>query len=169
MGVMLLRLIRIEVLMKNAKLFLSSITFLLAGFSAASACVCVGSPSVARAVKEAKVVFSGRVIVRGKYGSWFKVERAWKGVTSGTIYIYTGDVEDDCTSLFETTGERWLIYAYLDPLYRSENAQKPYTYKLMTRACDRTTLLANAQEDLKELGLGELPKIKNGRRKIRKR
>lgn len=137
--------------MKMIKLFLSSVIFILTTISVSSACVCSGQPSVAEAVKAAKVVFSGKVIARGKFGSWFKIEKGWKGVSTKTIYIFTGNIENDCSSLYKKIGERWLIYAYLDPLYNSEKAESPYTYKLMTRACGRTTRLVNAQEDLKEL------------------
>ena len=45
----------------------------LLSFPVASACVCASTPSVAESFSKATVVFTGTVIARGKYGSWFRV------------------------------------------------------------------------------------------------
>jgi hypothetical protein len=121
----------------------------------AQACVCDEQkiPDVADSYSKAKVVFAGTVIGRGKYGIWLKVTDSWKGARSKTIYLYTGNAINDCYALsyFMNGEDHWLIYGYLDPLYRSENSKRPYTYKLMSRACDRTKPLAYAADDVRAL------------------
>ena len=156
-------------LMSKPKLLLASSAFLLLSCPVARACVCARTPTVAESFKEAKVIFVGRVIARGQFGAWLKVEKSWKGVSSETIYLYTGNLENDCDPRFGTKGEVWLVYASIVPLYRSENATTPYTYKLMARGCDRTSLLVNANEDLKALGEGKAPLEKRTSQRLLKR
>jgi hypothetical protein len=115
----------------------------------------VGVPSVAEALGGSKVVFAGKVIARLEYGVRFKVERAWKGVSSDEVYIYTGNLRNSCDSWFEKE-ESWLVYAWNTQLYADEEASVPSAVKLMAHGCHRTTLLENAAEDLKELGKGKL-------------
>jgi hypothetical protein len=131
---------------------LSIVFFLSVGVAQACFCDEQKRPSVADSYSMAKVVFSGTVIARGKTGIWFKVDRRWKGARSETIYLYTGNAINDCYALHWLFMEsRWLIYGYLDPVYRSVNAKGPRTYKLMSRPCDRTIPLAHAADDLTAL------------------
>jgi hypothetical protein len=143
--------------MRKQNLLLSSITLLLVSFGSASACECFSLPSVTQSFGEATAVFSGRVVSKGEYGVWFKVERAWKGVSSDRVYVYTGNARNLCAPWFKQRGQRWLVYAYLAPLYRGMTVKKSYTYKLMARMCDRTALLEDAADDLKQLGEGTAP------------
>jgi hypothetical protein len=142
--------------LKRNVMFLSLIRIaivLLVSFPIAQACVCPSTPTVAESFSKASVVFSGTVIARGKYGAWLRIDKPWKGVSSRTIYVFTGNLRNDCDPWFGATGERWLVYARLEPLFRYENSKRPYTHKLMARGCDRTTLMANAAEDLDSLAL----------------
>jgi len=59
------------------------------------------TPSVAQAVKESKVVFSGKVVARLRNGVRFKVYKSWKGVSGTYVYIYTGNLKNDCEPWFE--------------------------------------------------------------------
>jgi hypothetical protein len=141
-------------------MFLSLTKLLLVffiGAGVAQACLCDEHkiPSVADSYSKAKVVFSGTVIARGKYGMWFKVDDQWKGAPSRTIYLYTGNAMNDCYALCfwseafpRESLDHWLVYAYLDRLYRSGNSKQRYVYKLMSRACDRTKPLTYAADDL---------------------
>ena len=120
----------------------------------AQACLCDEKkiPNVAVSYSKAKVVFTGTVMTRGKYGIWFKVDRTWKGTQSKTIYLYTGNAINDCYMLhWLFTESRWLVYGYLDPVYRSARTKRPYAYKLMSHACDRTIPLDHAADDLTAL------------------
>jgi hypothetical protein len=127
----------------------------------------VGVPSVAEALGGSKVVFAGKVIARLEYGVRFKVERAWKGVSSDEVYIYTGNLRNSCDSWFEKE-ESWLVYAWNTQLYADEEANVPIAVRLMAHGCHRTKHLENAAEDLKELGEGKAPvrKRKNIKRKV---
>ena len=135
-------------------MFLSLIritVIVLLSFPVANACVCAETPTVAESFSKATVVFEGTVIGRGKYGAWLRVDKSWKGATSRTIYLFTGNLRNDCDPWFGKPGERWLVYAQLTPLYRHENSKTPHTRKLMAHGCDRTTVLAAAAEDLRTL------------------
>ena len=135
-----------------------SLVFFL-GVGVARACLCDEKklPTVADSFSKAKVVFTGTVITRGKYGIWFRVDDRWKGARSKTIYLYTRNAMNDCYALyffmtyFGNREDHWLIYGYRDPLYRSERSKKPYAYKLMSRACDRTKPLKYAADDQRAL------------------
>ncbi len=51
------------------------------------------------------------------------------------------------------------MYAEDVSLYRDEQGTIPAGVKLIAQGCNRTTRLANAAEDLKELGDGERPPV----------
>jgi hypothetical protein len=140
--------------LKAGVMFLSLIRIgfvLLISFTIANACVCLETPTVTQSFSKATAVFEGTIIRRGKYGAWLRVDKSWKGVSTRTIYLYTGNLRNDCDPWFGRRGEKWLVYAQLTPLYRYENSKTPYTRKLMAGGCDRTTVLAGAGEDLRVL------------------
>ena len=153
--------------MSRVRPLMLAITFLFLSCEIAAACSCVGVPSVAEAFGGSRVVFAGKVIARFEYGVRFKVERAWKGVFSNEVYIYTGNLRNSCDPWFEK-GESWLVYAWNTQLYADEEANVPIAVKLMAHGCHRTTPLENAAEDLKELGEGKAPmrKRKNIKRSV---
>lgn len=65
----------------------------------------------------------------------FKVENAYKGISTEEIDIYTGDGGSDCGFPFRV-GQRYLVYAYGNDNY------------LTTTYCARTSSLKNVAEDL---------------------
>jgi hypothetical protein len=156
-----------ESVMRRVKPLLFAIMVLFLSSEVAAACSCVGVPSVAEGFAQSRVVFSGKVIARLEYGVRFKVERAWKGMSSDEVYIYTGKLRNSCDPWFEK-GESWLVYAWNTQLYSDAKANAPIAVKLMAHGCHRTTPLENAAEDLKELGEGKAPvrKRKNIKRNV---
>lgn len=135
---------------------LSVLLLLIFPFGLASGSICPNPPTVARAMKDAKIVFAGRVITRLRYGVRFRIEKSWKGISSRYIYVYTGNIRNDAVPWFEK-GQQWLVYASRVPLYRTENSETPYNTRLMVRPCNRTVLLRDAGEDLRQLGQGKQP------------
>src|SRR5260370_31042065 len=111
-----------------------TITFL---FTSVFASGCLTKPTVAQALQNSQAVFAGRVVARLKYGVRFRVERSWKGVSTRYVYIYTGNLRNDLDPWFEK-GQRWLVYASDERLYRNMNKTGPYLTRLMSRACNRT-------------------------------
>lgn len=70
----------------------------------------------------------------------FAVDRAWKGVESGTVVIQTG-IPVCCICIIPfRTGEKWMIYAH------------EKTGTLSTSQCTRSTQLAHAAADVTALG-----------------
>jgi len=134
--------------------------------SQASASGCLSIPTVEEALKNSKAVFAGRVVGRFKYGVRVKIEKAWKGITTRHIYIYTGNLRNDVDPWFEK-GERWLMYAADVRLYKDSYGTVPYSTKVMARGCTRTKLLEYAAEDLKQLGLPKPIGSMNHLRKIK--
>jgi hypothetical protein len=112
---------------------------------------CLSRPTVAEAFENSKIVFSGTVVARLKYGVRFRVGKSWKGASHRFIYVYTGNQRNDTDPWFEKD-EEWLVYASDVRLYRKEKSPKPYMVRLMASPCSRTVLIRNAGEDLKQLG-----------------
>ena len=77
-----------------------------------------------------KVSFVAEVLVK------FVVEKSWKGAKNKEFIIRTS--EEGCGYKF-TLGEKYLVYAYGKDI-------------LATSGCTRTRSLADARDDLKELG-----------------
>jgi|SRR6266542_3388242 len=142
--------------MKRNGPFLLVVFFVLLCPRPAPASGCLSQPTVAQALKDSKMVFAGKVVARLKYGVRFKVERSWKGISSWYIYVYTGNIRNDADPWFQKD-QRWLVYASDVRLYENGNLTGPYVTKLMARACNRTVLLSNAAEDLRQLGKGSRP------------
>jgi hypothetical protein len=141
-------------MMNHRRLLLAGmITLVLSNVASPSGCPT--RPTVVEAVKNSKVIFAGKVVARLKYGVRFRIEKSWKGVSSRYLYIYTGNLRNDLDPWFEK-GERWLVYAAEQRLYENEKATGPYVTKLMAPACNRTALLRDALEDLRQLGKPKL-------------
>lgn len=75
----------------------------------------------------------------------FEVEKSWKNVSSGEITITT-PIGTSCGFNF-SEDESYVVYAFKNT---EDNT-------LNTNLCSRTNLLANAQEDIDQLGDGTLP------------
>ena len=132
---------------------------------------CWARRSVSKELKNSTLVFSGkavaeeyRPIVTPQPG-WpeggeilvikFSVGRWWKGSGEGEVFLYTGLSRwpGGYTRSFSegfnfSVGEEYLVYAFGD------------VDNLITTACERTTKLEKADEDLKALGEGRLPEKK---------
>lgn len=79
----------------------------------------------------------------------FEVSQIWKGGAESQIIIHTGSGGGDCGFNFEKDKE-YLVYAHPSTMYGDKEL-------LITIICDRTNLLAQAQEDLAILGEGKVP------------
>lgn len=118
------------------------------------ACSCVSVGSVDKELKQAKAVFSGKVIESkhnkrgGYYSVLFEVSKSWKGVKTNQIIIKTGQGGGDCGFSF-VKGQNYLVYAHESEMYGKKS--------LTAIICSRTNELSSAQEDLKLLGDGKVP------------
>lgn len=119
------------------------------------ACSCMVPPPPLEAFNEATAVFAGRVTERptppNNVGSsadplpiTFEVSQVWKGPQSQTLIVQTARESASCGYNFEVDQE-YIVYSYADG------------GQLSTNLCSRTSLLANAQEDLEALGEGTVP------------
>lgn len=123
--------------------------------SIASACSCVYPDPPQESLKKSTAVFAGKVtnmdIPNGIVISSadpvivnFDVSEIWKGPDYRTLIVTTARDGASCGYSFEQN-EEYIVYAYGEE------------DELITNICTRTNLFANAQEDLKELGKGNLP------------
>jgi hypothetical protein len=136
---------------------------------------CWARRSVSDEMRNSTVVFSGKAVAE-EYRpivipppGWpeggeilvikFSVERWWKGSGEEEVSLYTGVSRwpGGYTRIFGedfnfTVGEKYLVYAFGE------------VDNLTTLVCDRTTKLEKADEDLKALGEGTLPKKKKASR-----
>lgn len=115
------------------------------------ACSCVGGDAKEK-LERSVAVFVGKVIDKGgtkkfQHGQLreytFDVDRAWKGVNSSqmTIYSYDGS-EASCGFEFEK-GQSYLVYSYQD----KDNT-------LQTNLCSGNILVSKATGDIEQLGSG---------------
>jgi len=137
-------------------LFILIITnFFLLNTILVDACSCLPPSSPKVSLEEANAVFAGKVIdidtpngisIGGAdpVRVIFEVSEIWKGSDFKTVTITTARDSTSCGYPFRK-GEEYIVYAY------SEGGE------LSTNLCSRTNLLANAKEDLEELGSGNLP------------
>ena len=72
----------------------------------------------------------------------------WKGETADTIQIQTADNSAACGYNFEL-GESYLVYAYANDVAANLS-------DLSVGLCGRTSLVANAEEDIAELNEGSV-------------
>lgn len=129
---------------------------------------CAPLPSVRVSVKQSTAVFTGEVVSE-EYRDVntdsagqpkpaqalvvkLKVTRWWKGDAREEVYLYTSvrKYPDGSSSVMAEDfqfrkGESYLVYAF------SRDGH------LVTSGCSRTRKLAEAEEDLRELGEGKLP------------
>lgn len=126
--------------------------------SSVYACSCIQKQTVEAEFSRSEAVFAGRVLEvkeqRHLDGSMtkaalFEVSQIWKGVSESQIIIHTGSGGGDCGFDFEKDKE-YLVYAQPSTMYGNKKL-------LITIICDRTNVLAQAQEDLAILGNGKVP------------
>ena len=129
-------------------------TLMIFSLSPALACSCGPSPDPKVALEGATAVFAGKVIAIEeeeheqdvKLQIKIDVSKCWKGVTSTTVIVTTRHSTAACGYPFEISKE-YLVYA---------QSVKGQEY-LQTNFCSRTQELADAKEDLAELGEGSTP------------
>lgn len=137
----------VEILVLFFCIFVLNIAF-------ANACSCIAPVTPQEALESSTAVFTGKVVstevqngVMISSGDpvtvTFDVSKIWKGSESQTIVITTAREDASCGYTFEK-GKEYIVYAYGE-----EN-------ELGTNICTRTNMLANAQEDLQELGEGKI-------------
>jgi len=122
-----------------------------------SACSCASPQSVETELENKTAVFSGKVIKIQEKSTFsfsqssadpvsvlFEVKSIWKGVNQSQVIVSTAMSSASCGFEF-VEGNDYLVYAY------GEGDQ------LGTGLCERTTLLQNANKDLKVLGVSNAP------------
>jgi hypothetical protein len=146
---------------RRATLFLTALALLSVHLLVLSpgrsyACTCVPPAAPAEAVTAAALVFAGRVrsvddpnpgpeiSSADLMGVTFDVSQVWKGDATGSVQVRTARDSASCGFTFETNQE-YLVYA------NDANGEPEVSL------CSRTTLLANAGDDLAALGAGQPP------------
>jgi hypothetical protein len=120
----------------------------------AYACKCAEPEAPSAALASAKAVFQGEVAAIEERDHelvvTLRVPRAWKGIDSAEqTKVRTRKDSADCGFPF-TIGENYLVYAQaLEP------AQDGVSLQVLR--CGRTRPLAEAEDDMRELGLGAIP------------
>jgi len=120
----------------------------------AHACKCVEPPPPSAALASAQAVFQGEVAAIKESGHelivTLRVPKAWKGIDSAEeIRVLTRKDSAACGYPF-AQGVHYLVYAQaLEPAQDG--------VELQVLRCGRTRPLAEAEEDLRELGLGAIP------------
>lgn len=136
------------------------VAFLLIQATKVSGCSCV-KHEVPRAFAEARAVFLGEVIdideprtdsptaplAERLFQIHFKVERSWKGAATRETVILSDQGRAGCFSWGPfVKGQKYLVYA--ESRTPSGKSIKPLAVLF---SCNRTELLANATDDLREL------------------
>lgn len=142
--------------MRKIFLFLFIVGSLLVVSTAiVNACSCIQPAPPQESLEQSTAVFAGRVIdidaTTGIVVSSadpvkviFEVSKIWKGPDYKTLILTTARDGASCGYSFKEN-EEYIVYAYGEE------------DKLSTGICSRTNLLTSAQEDLQELGAGNLP------------
>lgn len=123
---------------------IASLILIIPNTNSASACMCAPRLAPIEELQRSTAVFSAKTVDINEsksgngYDIKFDVERVWKGTFDDIAVIFTPSSGDLCGYEFEE-GEKYLVYAY-----KSDGP-------LHTSICNRTTPLADAQEDLEFL------------------
>jgi hypothetical protein len=130
---------------------------MLGAFKPVVGCSCGGYPTVCESYSSAKAVFVGLVSsvqnttekdddgeerIAGQK-AWVQVEKVFKGIVKGAVLFKS--YGSSCDPVYKE-GQRWLFYGYFN--------EKQKAWEI--HACDRSTLIQGANEDL--LYLQGLPK-----------
>ncbi len=119
----------------------------------------------------APVVFTGRVlnITQDQHDDivLLSVSQIWRGKLQSQAVLHTGDTSRDCgrgnCGYKFKSGSNYLVFAYEWPsqpgfdMHGASTIPPGVPTILMTDICSRTTLLSEAQQDLRTLGAGHLP------------
>lgn len=137
---------------------LASVLCLLIAANVADACKCAPPPPPKEAMAGAEAVFSGKcidIVIKDRQKiCTFEVDRVWKGEVGAKVVITTAEHGATCGYGFSTEGDAtYMVYA------RGKKGE------FSTSICTRTRGLANAKDDLKELGDGAKPKAEKDTKK----
>jgi|GEM_PF-2556305 len=130
-------------------LTVTSIVFMIHDYGSAFACSCV-TRTLTEEFNGSSAVFAGEVVDIANtssghdpsghgYKVTFEVDRSWKGISGERASVYTGMGGGDCGYSFKI-GEKYLVYTYNPAEIQA------------TGICNRTQILAEADEDLAALG-----------------
>lgn len=130
-------------------------SLLVINTSLVNACSCVQPAPPKDSLEQSTAVFTGKVVdidvpigivvsSADPVKITFEVSKIWKGPDYETLVLTTARGGASCGYGF-IVNEEYIVYAYDE-----ENT-------LSTGICSRTRLLANAKEDLQDLGAGNLP------------
>lgn len=130
-------------------------SLLIVNTAIVNACSCIQPAPPQESLGQSTAVFAGKVVdINVPIGIvvssadpvkvTFEVSKIWKGHDYRTLVLTTAKNEASCGYSFKEN-EEYIVYAYGE-----EN-------KLSTGICSRTKLLASAQDDLQDLGAGNLP------------
>ena len=157
-GIHLKRKRAISNMVKYVTLFMITLTFLLNYSPITShACSCFETGTVSEELARSAAVFSGEVVdmLDKNKGNLtqssgdpiavlFEVEESWKGINQTQVIVYTARDSTSCGYEF-SLNNKYLVYAH------ESNGE------LKADICTRTTLLSSAEQDIAELGFGEIP------------
>jgi len=156
--------------MKKMKLFLITLTLLVAAKITAWGCVCVGPDNPKEAKKWAQLVFSGEILAFEKEGDQglftFRVDRVWKGVAEKQIVLSDPMYGSDCSRGLKV-GAHYIIFAsykrYDTPTPNPEgiylSVDKNGKPRPAIDTCSWSTNLASIKQSkrvLKKIGKGRL-------------
>lgn len=153
--------------MKGLKVFMAAVVLLIS-LESAFACSCARPESPVKSLEQATAVFAGKVVkikrertehrpqskktptnMFSRVEVHFEVEQIWKGLEKKTAVVYTTAHSAACGYHFQKD-EIYIVYAHV-------NGKD----QLHTTICSRTKPLADAEEDLEELGAGKVVKGEN--------
>jgi hypothetical protein len=130
------------------------LALLLCGSSWCVACSCL-STSVDNEVRNADIVFRGKIVRIGYGRISFAVSRAWKGPITSAFSMPDIRESTDCIGFWPSLveiGNELLVYA------RDIRPPRGTRPNYVTNICSRTQLISTATEDLKFLGPGLPPR-----------
>ncbi|MEO9308881.1 MAG: hypothetical protein ABI337_01130 [Nitrososphaera sp.] len=134
--------------MKYFVIFIVILTgFFVISFDNAFACSCQPPKPPPEEFARADAVFMGTVINLDSYqghitGAEFEVQKIWKGISTSSVHV-SNWAGTSCEYDF-VVNQTYVVYAYGSD-------------SLSTHQCTRTTLLTNAYDDLRSLGVGTIP------------
>jgi hypothetical protein len=142
------------------------VSFLLSLSQDGFACSCVG-PRGKEALAGAAAAFSGKVVQIERLDAdeprgepriivTFEVYRWWKGQLKKSVVLHTIYNKWSCEGYFFKEGGEYVVFAYRN---REHMAEKfPFAKDTLgVTLCGGTKVLANANDELRELGAGRRP------------
>ena len=142
-------------MLRSAAVVVFTAAFLLSGAARARACKCAEPPPASEAANNAAAVFEGRVTEIKPVGSddlvvALALVRTWKGAKNLEHVLVRTRKESAACGFPFAQDESYLVYADAVP----KQDELP---ELSVLHCGRTRAIADADDDLAELGMGAVP------------